>query len=366
MFEPDKLIHEYNKLNKGEAKLSGIRYAIDQADLARDYSYMLYFRYEYADSCGHFGDGLLRHIFYVFPEMLKIFEDNPDIQMPDCCYLTAKDAVWEVFSSLVDCGDYFYQISLSDMEQYFERFKSFSLEYGYSLSSYYVSYSRFFFDVDKEKALRSFKEYKSFNRARNIKNADTIAFECEMEVNFHNVDKALNILKPLMEGKYRNDFLLCYEYGRLQCYYLIYEQDLEKAGHFYKLMEELRKKLHMSPIIFGDTIFYLVLTDLDAAWKFYKKEAYHVSKSTIPLSNIDFALSSVIMMKYLSKNGHNEVHLNFSKKLPYYREDGCYKTKDLAEYFDREARDLSAKFDARNGNDEFMADYKLRLELAKL
>lgn len=81
MFEPAKLIQEYEKLNPGEARLSGIRYAIEQADLAKDYSYMLYFRYMYANSCGEFEDGLLCHIYYVFPEMLRLFEEHPDVLM---------------------------------------------------------------------------------------------------------------------------------------------------------------------------------------------------------------------------------------------------------------------------------------------
>lgn len=366
MFEPEKLMQQYEKLHEGVAKLSGIRYAIEQADLAKDYGYMLYFRYVYADSCGQYGDGLLRHIFYVFPEMLKLFEDHPDILMPDCCYLTAEEAVWMVFSWLVDCGDYFYQIPLSDMEQYFEKFKSFSLEYGHNLDSYYVSSARFFFDVDKEKAMQSFEAYKKFNRERHIKNAETIAFECEMEVNFHHVDKALNIIKPLIEGKYQNDLRLCFEYGRFFCYYLIHGQDMEKAGQFYRLMEGLRKKLHMRPIVFGDTILYLVLTDFDSAWKFYKKEAFHQAQSTISLANIEFALSTVIIMKYLSKCGQDEVHLRFPNGFPYYKEDGCYQTNELAAYCDKEARELSARFDARNGNQEFMDDYKLRLTLANL
>ena len=41
MFQPMQLIKEYQKLNYGEARLSGIREAIRQADLAKDYSYML-------------------------------------------------------------------------------------------------------------------------------------------------------------------------------------------------------------------------------------------------------------------------------------------------------------------------------------
>lgn len=252
------------------------------------------------------------------------------------------------------------------MEHYFEKFKSFSLAYGHELDSYYLSYTRFFFDIDKEKARQSFEAYKKLNKKRHIKNAETIAFECEMEINFHHADKALNIIKPLIDGTYRDDLRLCFEYARFFSYYVIYGQDPEKAEHFFGLMEALRKKLRMPPIAFGDTILYLVLTDFDAAWRFYKKEAPHIANSTISLANIEFAISTVILMKYLSCSGHKEVHLRFPKTMPCYRADGCYQTEALAAYMDNEARDLSAKFDARNGNQEFMDDYKLHLKTAKL
>ena len=50
MFQPTELIQEYQKQNPGEARLSAIRQAIWQADLAKDYPYMLYFRCEYANA----------------------------------------------------------------------------------------------------------------------------------------------------------------------------------------------------------------------------------------------------------------------------------------------------------------------------
>lgn len=366
MFEPEKLIQKYEKLNPGEARLSGIRYAIEQADFAKDYSYMLYFRYIYADSCGEYEDGLLRHIYYVFPEMLRLFEEHPDVLMPDFCYVTAEHAVWEIFYQVVNCGDYFYQISLSDMEQYLAKFKSFSLAYGYDLNSYYVSGARFYRDSDPQKSKELFEAYKQFNKDRHIVNATTIAFECEMEVCFGNVEKALEIIKPLMNGTYHDDWRLCCEYGRFFCYYMRIAPDMEKAGKFYRLMEKLRKKLRTSPLFFSDTVLYLTLTDFDAAWNFYKKGAYHEAKSTIPMQIIDFAAATVIMMKYLRKHGRDEVHLRFPKNVPYYRADGCYQTQELASCCDRQARDLCRRFDERNGTLENIDDYRNCLKAAKL
>lgn len=366
MFEPLKLKEEYDKLGWGKARLSGIQYAINQADMAKDYSYMLYFRYEYANSCGEAYDGLLRNLYLVFPEMLKIFEEHPDIQMPDCCYLTAAGAVWDIFGDVVNCADFFYQIPLSDMEEYFRKFRSFSLEFGYSLKDYYVASARFYRAIDKKRAWESFEEYKKLMESKHILNANTIAFQCEMEVYYGNIDKGLEILKPLIEGKYYNDHDLVFEYGRIFYCYLIREPDIEKAKQYYELMEGLRKKLRIRPIFFMETILYLVLTDFDAAWKFYKKEAAFQAASTIPIFVEEFATGSVIMMGSLAKKGRKQIHIRFPNELSFYREDGCYDTRELAVYFDKEAREIANKFDIRNGNHEEMEEHKRCLTLAKL
>lgn len=358
MFDPKKLMKEYKQLDRGKARLSGIRYAIDQADMAKDYSYMLFFRYEYANSATEYEDGLMLHVYLIFPEMLKIFEDHPDIQMPECCYLTAVEAVKRIFTVVVDCADYFYQIPLSDMEQYFKKYKDFCLTYGYDLDDYFKASARFFRNIDDERALQSFNEYRKFIKARNIKNVYTIDFECEMEIYYDNLDKALEIAKPLLDGTYGQNSTVSYEYGRFLVRYMLGQNmDMEKAGHYYRLLTELRKKLRLSPVFFIDELLYLILTDLDAAWNFYRKEAYGQAGSTIPLCIMEFTIASTVMMKSLVKAGRQQVRVRFPTTLPCYREDGCYQTKTLAEYFDMEAKDIVSKFDARNGNDLCLKNY---------
>lgn len=61
-----------------------------------------------------------------------------------------------------------------------------------------------------------------------------------------------------------------------------------------------------------------------------------------------------------------QVYLRFPNTLPCYREDGCYQTKELAEYFDREARDITDRFDKREGNHTYFEEYKDHMKAAKL
>lgn len=366
MFEPSRLINEYNKLDWGEARLSGIQYAIRQADLAMDYSYMLYFRYEYASSCGGYVDGLLRHIYLVFPEMLKIFDEHPDIKMPSCCYLTTVEVVMNTFIGVVDSAAYFYQISLDDMEMYFDRYKSLCLEYGYDLEDYYVAMARFYRKTDKERAWKSFESYRAYINKKHFKNPYTIDFECEMEIYYNNIEKALKMAKPFIEGEYQNTYEASFEFGRFLCYYMLNEHDIEKAGYYYERLVSLRKKLRKRPTFFIDELLYLILTDLNKAWNFYKKESPHQAVSTIPANILEFAIISAVFMKSLLKNEKKQIHIRFSNRLPYYKENGCYQVHELAEYFDKEARDIAGKFDARNGNRNWSDLYKQYMEAANV
>lgn len=60
------------------------------------------------------------------------------------------------------------------------------------------------------------------------------------------------------------------------------------------------------------------------------------------------------------------MHLRLPKNAPYYREDGCYQTEELAVCFDRQARELCRLFDARNGTSDNIDDYKNSLKTARL
>ena len=80
---------------------------------------------------------------------------------------------------------------------------------------------------------------------------------------------------------------------------------------------------------------------------------------------MEFCTGAEIMMRALLKEGKKNVRFRLPSKLPYYRPDGCYSIEMLAEYYGREAQDISRKFDLRNGNDNSIKEYQMFLDAVK-
>lgn len=121
----------------------------------------------------------------------------------------------------------------------------------------------------------------------------------------------------------------------------------------------------MHSCYFADSIVYLALTDLQAAWSFFKEEAPYQSLTYTPLDKMEICTGAEIMMRALLKLGKKNVRLRLPSKLPYYQPDGCYRIDALAEYYGTEARDISRKFDLRNGNNNSIKEYQLFLNAVK-
>ena len=217
---------------------------------------------------------------------------------------------------------------------------------------------------DKEKAMHSLHEFRLMNRSHHLRDAETVAFEGEMACWYGDLDNLLKAGK-LLETRYYDEYSLIFQYGRLVYHYAVRLHDTKHAEPYFKKMEPIRKKQRMHSCYFADSIVYLVLTDLQAAWSFFKEEAPYQSLTYTPLDKMEFCTGAEIMMRALLKLGKKNVRLRLPSKLPYYQPDGCYRIEALAEYYGTEARDISRKFDLRNGNNNSIKEYQLFLNAVK-
>lgn len=362
MFQPKELIEEYQKLNPGEARLSGIREAIRQADLANDSSYMLYFRCAYANECSEDENGsFLFHLYLIFPELLALYEENPGIRLPGSSHEAAAEAVMYIFSEMVCCADFFYQIPIGDMEKYLEKYKEFCLMHGYPLYNYYIASARLYWQAgSKEQVMQYVKDFKALCRADHYRDSYTLDFIGEVACWYDDLE-TLEKTTKLLEKHFPQSQRLAYEYGRLLYYYAVRRRDPVHAAPYYRLLRQICKKYRMHTPYFSDTIVYLVQTDLNSAWSFFQKEAPHEVLGTTPLYKMEFSIGAEIMMRSLLKQGKETVRLSLPGSQPWQREDGRYQTKELAEYFGREAREISDKFDMRNGDPSCRKEYEMFL-----
>ena len=243
MFQPKELIEEYQKLNPGEARLSGIREAIRQADLANDSSYMLYFRCAYANECSEDENGsFLFHLYLIFPELLALYEENPGIRLPGSSHEAAAEAVMDIFSEMVCCADFFYQIPIGDMEKYLEKYKEFCLMHGYPLYNYYIASARLYCQAgSKEQVMQYVKDFKALRRADHYRDSYTLDFIGEVACWYDDIE-TLEKTTKLLEKHFPQNQRLAYEYGRLLYCYAVRRRDPVHAAPYYRLLRQICKK----------------------------------------------------------------------------------------------------------------------------
>ena len=161
MYNPDLLKQQYEQLENGKVRISGMYESIKQADENNDVPFQLYFRIELCDESDWYADSL--DMFVVFPKLLALGDKHPDA--PPTVYNNNYEnamahILWVYKWLLNDCSE-FYQISKADWEMFLEDFKKRTVAFGYSLREYYSYFG------DNELAKKYFELFRNAPRNRN-------------------------------------------------------------------------------------------------------------------------------------------------------------------------------------------------------
>jgi hypothetical protein len=115
---------------------------------------------------------------------------------------------------------------------------------------------------------------------------------------------------------------------------------------------------------FGELLKYTALTgDLGRAARMYGECQRAINEHTDSLTRLHFALDAVVVLGRLAAEGRQEVALRLPDGVPVPHTAGHYKVAGLRDWLGREAADLAARFDARNGNGYFTEQLAERAEL---
>lgn len=349
MYDPSQLIMEYERLDHGKARIAGIQYATQQADLAKDYPYMLFFRYEHVTEGCDYSDN--RSVFLILPQMLQIFNEHPDMPAPAEYYGTANQMLLWSLSYLLAKGFDYYQVSQKDMELFFQEYKQLCQKYGESLISYYEYHADFYRAIDVAAAKKSFKKFQLCRKNHEAEcYACGLRVEVDMELFFDHEEAALKLAAPLIEGRYTCPISPSYPLGHFVSFY-INHNDLEKAAYYNHLLLKERGMVSKRLTFTGESLLVFAKTNLNQAWKFYKKYFIRLLDNNNPFENFLFARGAAVLFTLMSQE--ETVPLTVPKSAPFYQKDGLYQTIVLHKYYEGLARNLAEKFDERNGTDYF-------------
>lgn len=345
MFDPQKKIHQINNMEHGNARLDALAQAIKEADDENQHYWRLYFRYEYITESMIHGDNFKGML--CFPEYLRIFDEHPSYE--DDMY---QDMMWAFKWLIGDLNDY-YQITLDEVNHYFNEFRKRSQKYGFSLRTYYMKRTSFWLDVDTEQALKYYQNFQKYPRNRN---SDCEACELEFKMKIlldQNLEtQALETAEPILQHQKRCAEIPHTTYAELARYYFRHE-NFSEAEYYATLCEELIRNKTEFLRETGCLLEIYSRLNPNAGWRLFKYSLDNFSKCYNPRMKMLFAIGAYRLLQAIS------VETEFTRSpllnvLPLKPSENGWAVQELISYFYDLAHDLAEKFDQRNQVDYYV------------
>ncbi len=337
----------YNYLNSlphGEDRLAYLKKAIAESDNEKNIKDMMWARYYYIKESVFYGDtfkGLL-----TFPELKKLYEENPDV-MP-------ADSFVYPFKWIVEDSPYYYQISKEQIDKYLDSYKEFLLKNGETLRSYYLKKCGAYQSIDCQQAYKDWFELEKYEHSEMddgeiYEKSELIHLETMLGL----PEKAISMLNELLDKGYGYDDFPPQLFGDM-AYDLAKHGMFDEADHYSNLMMfYIGDNVVQSMKQCAYTIAFKQITSPAYAYQLFCKCMNEWIKLKNPSYKFHFANAAHRLMKKMSSDGTKEIELSLISDFELYSQNGIYRTDELAEYFGRIAEDIGKKFDERNGNTMF-------------
>lgn len=344
-YSADELKQKYIRIAHGTARISAIKAAIQQADLEKDIGKQLQFRLDLIEESVFYGDSL--DALVTFPQVLAMEEQNPGHANP-------HDLCWD-FKWILTASPEFPQISLKEIDSYFEEYKKRCKKHGYSLRSYYHKTRSVYMYIDAEKAEEANRKMQLFPRDDM---SDCLACELNAQVEYDiftgQVDKAFKEVEPIL-----NNELSCSEvpgmtYSVLMNYYCK-KHDEEKAKEYFNLLYQLvfkKKAFGLTGETVGNMLFYCGLYDKAQGVELFRKVIKEENENKNPYLAMEFARGAYFFFHALQEERE---FLNITlPQMPIAKTKDGYQVAELAKFYYDKYTDLAKRFDERNGNSYYM------------
>ena len=356
MINAQKYIEQCYMLERGAPRLKVYKEAINAANMEKDADNELEFMYSYISEA-IFHDDNYKAVL-MFPEYMALFDAHPEFQA--CHQLDFMRAFKYIIENVYD----YYQISLEQVDKYFDEYKERCIKYGYSLRTYYMKYITFYSKCDRKKAEESFKLYKECKHdVLGDCDACEMNTDVEFELEFGTHEKALEIAAPILRGDKSCGEIPEMTYAKLISFYM-YNGVYSEAEHYVRLLVPMIKGNIAYLLQRGILLSYYSQTQPYDGIKMFE-ENYPVALDTNnPRAHFHFYLGAYHVFSSIEmRTDVEELHLKMPKKFKLYDRENMYKIKELAEYFENECRKLAELFDARNKSDYYMNLYKTELKV---
>ncbi|HEX8748891.1 MAG TPA: hypothetical protein VF717_17080 [Pyrinomonadaceae bacterium] len=209
---------------------------------------------------------------------------------------------------------------------------------------------------NRQEALRY---YELAEQARRDDLTDCAACETDDQVSYRlylgDDALALRIAEPLLEGRDKCRSVPQRTYARLLVPLLRMGQP-EKAWQYHiSAYSMIATDRSMLEYLCSNFIFLSLYNDLKGAARLLEKHFRWTEENTNPYDRFLFHRAAWLFLETAQEAGQTVLALQMARSFPLYDAGGSYRTADLKDWFQARARELAARFDARNGTDYFTA-----------
>ncbi len=336
---------EFATLERGDARLNAMRDAIHEADQCRDLHWQFWFRYDYLEESIFCGDRY--YALIIFPELLSLYDNNPTLRDDSGC----THSLLICFKWIVEAAPEFPQIPKEQIDAYFREFKKRLRQQECSLSIYYMKRSLFYMHVDPDIAAMCF--YRFLEEPLD-EISDGKALYYDQQVLFYltvgEEEKALKAAEPIFNGTYKSSSLPQATYHDFIRYYMTHGEH-EKALHYAKLTVQRVDGDPYYHDVIGTLMTLYARYDRLRAIELLSRNWQDFLDSQNPWLRMQFASGAAFLMDHLCL----EPELMSELRLPASMRKAS--PDEIRHSFHAVAKDLAAKFDARNGTDDYMQLY---------
>ena len=337
----------FETLLHGKERVNYLQKCIDEADKEKDIYNMLRLRHDCIKELVFYDDSFQAII--MFSEFMKLFDEHTNV-------ITPSLFIW-TFKWIIEESEKYYQISIEQIEAYFEKFKSYIKKFGYTMRTYYFKQYQVYENIDIEFALKAFTEFEKYERTEI---SDCIICEnnakARKEMLFGSKEKAVQMINDSKNIRCSDEPQVTFgcfvnKFAKIGLY--------EEAEHYAELM---------MPMIKGDEAYFMmeiayvlelkVQTDLNDAYEIFCNYAEMFSRIKNPKYRFKFASAAYRFFSKLEEDGEKELQLKVSSDFEFFSASGKYDTIELRDKFYIIAKDLAIKFDNRNGTNYYNEELK--------
>lgn len=237
---------------------------------------------------------------------------------------------------------------LDDMERRFR-------ESGRGLRAVYkYRYRTEKFFGNREEALRLYELSE-----RSMRDDLTDCAACEMDdkvvyrIYLGDDELALKIAEPLIQGRDKCRSVPQRTYSRLLVPLLRLGQRKKVWQFHMRGYAMLANDRSMLDYLCDHFVFLSLYGDLKGAASILEKHFRWTQENTNPYERFLFYRASWLFLEMSQEAGNDTLTLQMPRTFPLYDAGHSYHTASLKEWFETQARELAAKFNARNGTDYF-------------